>query len=724
MNRAQAVLTPPAAGSGVLIGEGDWRLVVQAWLPTSSPARYGTARYGVDRYQRDVWTDLTQFVNSLSTFRGASSFGGSPDVGTANIELKSKNHQFAPWIGPSGSHLGHGDRFEAGLLMRVAVHRPGAWRPVFTGVVEDWVGKFGPDAVQPIAAITLTDTLGSVAGREYQLPASPFGAVATVDGQFRDFMSDAGWLFGVVLHNTDVAAFLLNPPTNPSLKIGSTLEMSRALARGSDLQFFADEHGRAIAHLAVPYTSGAVDEAPPRTKLALSDADLEYGIEIASDADAVVNYGSYTAADGRIFQVDHGPSIRRFGYRPADVDFVGLGRSSGNTTVQSKVDQIQRLIDRRAYLVDRIDEVTLTGRRFDMRRNVEIDSAFEINATPKGSPRRVKATGFVRSISHDIIPLHANAVHWATTFGLDTYNLTTTVAPVPPPPAALKPSTPTGLSADGGDARVTLTWNAVSGAFGYGVYRDGKLRKNVLETTFVDGYVINGDTYTHQVTAYNNVGESAKSTGVSATPKAAPVEVGGSFFDDFNRTDQTFYHVDWTVDDGTWVVQGNRLAQTDDFGDRRLRYIGEIFDNQSISVNVIHGINYGRDLMVRAGPLSDGYRINVNDPTIPIELSRDGSYATNFGVTWTDGDLIELAVSGGTVTLKINGTTRGTYTDPGPLTGGSPAMSVRPDTADLFYDNLTVVGLDETAGTTWTFLTTSSGDQLATSSGDNLTVSG
>ncbi|MEU4271961.1 glycoside hydrolase family 18 protein [Streptomyces sp. NPDC026092] len=87
--------------------------------------------------------------------------------------------------------------------------------------------------------------------------------------------------------------------------------------------------------------------------------------------------------------------------------------------------------------------------------------------------------------------------------------------PVDPDPVV--PATPAGLATGSiTSSSVALSWNAVSGATGYKVYRDGSLAQTVSgASATVTGLAAN-TTYQFQVSATNAAGESAKSTAVSA----------------------------------------------------------------------------------------------------------------------------------------------------------------------------------------------------------------
>src|SRR5205814_188782 len=103
----------------------------------------------------------------------------------------------------------------------------------------------------------------------------------------------------------------------------------------------------------------------------------------------------------------------------------------------------------------------------------------------------------------------------------------------PPPPPNSPPSAPQNLAATGGNAQVTLTWQAPASNGGSPsaerrIGRDGAPSTETLLTTvgavtsYTDTAVTNGVTYYYQVSAVNNVGEGPRSNEASATPSAAP----------------------------------------------------------------------------------------------------------------------------------------------------------------------------------------------------------
>ncbi|RVU27753.1 chitinase [Streptomyces antnestii] len=92
---------------------------------------------------------------------------------------------------------------------------------------------------------------------------------------------------------------------------------------------------------------------------------------------------------------------------------------------------------------------------------------------------------------------------------------------VPAVPAGLSAGATTTSSAD-------LSWNPVTGATGYNVYRDGSKVASVSGASATVTGLTAGTSYSFQVSATNSAGESAKSAAVTATTKASGGGGGGT----------------------------------------------------------------------------------------------------------------------------------------------------------------------------------------------------
>ena len=96
------------------------------------------------------------------------------------------------------------------------------------------------------------------------------------------------------------------------------------------------------------------------------------------------------------------------------------------------------------------------------------------------------------------------------------------------------PAVPSGLSATAGNAQVSLTWTASTGASSYNVLRSitsggsySAVATSLTATNYTDAAVTNGTTYYYVVQAVNSVGTSGNSNEASATPSAPPAWTNG-----------------------------------------------------------------------------------------------------------------------------------------------------------------------------------------------------
>jgi len=136
--------------------------------------------------------------------------------------------------------------------------------------------------------------------------------------------------------------------------------------------------------------------------------------------------------------------------------------------------------------------------------------------------------------------------------------------------AVTAPPAPTGLTATGGNAQVSLAWTASSGATSYNVYRGTTaggesataIATGITGTTYVNTGLTNGTTYFYKVAAVNSGGTSAQSNEASAKPAASgytgtpytgtPIALPGTLnFDNYDKGGEgVAYHDTDTTNNG------------------------------------------------------------------------------------------------------------------------------------------------------------------------------
>jgi hypothetical protein len=130
-------------------------------------------------------------------------------------------------------------------------------------------------------------------------------------------------------------------------------------------------------------------------------------------------------------------------------------------------------------------------------------------------------TGVLNSNGDVILHTTGAGTGYVITYSAGTNTYVAYGAAPQPPPA------PTGLTATAGNAQVSLTWTASSGATSYKVKRSTVsggpytvIAPSVTATTYTDTGLTNGTTYFYVVSAVNTGGESPNSDQASATPTA------------------------------------------------------------------------------------------------------------------------------------------------------------------------------------------------------------
>ncbi|SEQ60481.1 Chitinase [Streptomyces radiopugnans] len=142
--------------------------------------------------------------------------------------------------------------------------------------------------------------------------------------------------------------------------------------------------------------------------------------------------------------------------------------------------------------------------------------------TPGSSGWQQLRTSFTTGPNTTSVTVHTHGWYGQSAYLADDFSLTGPGGdpgepdPEPEPPAA--PGAPTvGTTTS---SSVTLNWNAVAGATGYTVYRDGAKALSVQGTSATVTGLAAATSYEFRVSAVNGAGESAKSAPVTATTRS------------------------------------------------------------------------------------------------------------------------------------------------------------------------------------------------------------
>jgi hypothetical protein len=129
------------------------------------------------------------------------------------------------------------------------------------------------------------------------------------------------------------------------------------------------------------------------------------------------------------------------------------------------------------------------------------------------------------------------------------------------PSPAVAPIAPTVLYAAAGDGQVLLEWQGVPFATGYNLKRATQsggsyapVTNGILSASFADSGLSNGTTYYYILTATNQIGESAASTVLAATPVPS---VGTNLSSLLSASKLT---ISWPSSYVGWILQTNTVG--------------------------------------------------------------------------------------------------------------------------------------------------------------------
>jgi fibronectin type 3 domain-containing protein len=244
---------------------------------------------------------------------------------------------------------------------------------------------------------------------------------------------------------------------------------------------------------------------------AFADTNIALHKTVTGNLTVDSNYDSSIVTDGVINVGYIGGTSVISGSTPDTVSYVtvDLGSINNISDVKASLNAPNTQWNEKADIYFSTDNITFT--KYGYVRHAAYPTEVAL-ATKEFSgtvvARYIKVTNFVKGIGN---------YTRSTINELEVYG----------PSAPLPPSAPTNLTATAGNAQITLTWPAVTGATGYNIKRSTTtggpytaVASNVTGSPYTDTAVTNGTTYYYVITAVNATGESANSAQVSATPQA------------------------------------------------------------------------------------------------------------------------------------------------------------------------------------------------------------
>ena len=166
-----------------------------------------------------------------------------------------------------------------------------------------------------------------------------------------------------------------------------------------------------------------------------------------------------------------------------------------------------------------------------------------------------------------------------------------------PAATATPPTSPTGLTATGGNAQVALAWSASSGSgtITYNVFRgtssgaETLLVSGVNSPSYTDNTAANGTTYYYYVTATNSVGTSGQSNEASAKPVAPTL---GSVPTLSATASDASIALSWTTSTGTSPITYNLYRSTTSGGEGTTPYKSGLITTSFTDTGLASGTTY------------------------------------------------------------------------------------------------------------------------------------
>jgi hypothetical protein len=439
---AELLQQPPAADRGVLIGVGDWRLVVEVLLPAEVLGLWGIARWGEQQWNVYAWQDLTEFVRGLEWTRGADEYLGRPRVGQASITLDNTDGRWSPFaVAPP---VGSAAYFAPGTLIRCGVRsatdtRAEGWIPQFCVITDSWGETYAGVGSDRYIDVTGFETLRDLASIDDNALPGLVGGGEFAKDRFARLLDAAGWKYGLTIDADNVAGD--NYPLVSTDMAANRLAECYQVADSSDSRFRSSRKGDALVenleYTAIDRTAAVwplidfslVSSTPINPGIGFRQVENHTGISkyVPYDADsfAAVSEDSHIINDARFARQGGTQQVHQ---QPASIARHGLRTLVRNDFLNTSDAQVLVIAaytsERRGLNVLRVKQLDVaTSDRGDLNylATIAADLYVFCTALPPGySTGGPFITGFVESMTHRVTPRSNGAVTWSTRFGIAT----------------------------------------------------------------------------------------------------------------------------------------------------------------------------------------------------------------------------------------------------------------------------------------------------------------
>lgn len=369
--------------------------------------RIGTAAVGPD----EVWTDITPWVASVSTRRGATRADGPIlryEAGTATIVARNQDRRFDP-TNLAGPYVVAGvSQVEPMRAVRIRAEWDGVTYPIWRGYADAWqVDYQGPTG----STVTLTCSDAFAVFTSVDRPASaPVGTGELSGARVHRVLNSAGWPAEdrlIAAGDSTMQATSLEGNALSELQLVAESEIGELYVDASGRVVFRNR--RAVLTEARSTTVQAVfggDEDDP-VELPYADVSLTY------DAQSITNYASVSRAGGTAQVRDDTASRARY-----------LTRSYTRSDLLLQTDAevasyVGFVLHQGADPELRFNQLVLLPRKdarlWPQALGREIGDRVQVIRRPPGGGDPIVREAFVRGIEHEV-----RDMQWTTRVALQS----------------------------------------------------------------------------------------------------------------------------------------------------------------------------------------------------------------------------------------------------------------------------------------------------------------